>query len=111
VLEIGALDEAPLSRCLLALDYGLSHAPGRAIGRSTTVVAMLEHGLPVIAGFDYDSLPSGTEGGAAMIWPADSNLEERIGSSARSVISPQQSPAAADLMARDMGLAPLHAGV
>lgn len=48
-LQLGAQSEADVSQCLFAADFGVSPAPPEYLPKSGTAVAMLEHGLPVIA--------------------------------------------------------------
>ena len=46
--SFGELDEDEISQYLLALDYGLTSTPWDLVGKSGTIAAMVEHGLPVI---------------------------------------------------------------
>lgn len=50
--SLGELDEDEISKYLLSLDYGLTSTPWDIIGKSGTVAAMVEHGLPVIVNVD-----------------------------------------------------------
>jgi hypothetical protein len=47
-LALGVQPAARVSAYLQALDFGLTSYPYALIGKSSSVVAMLEHGLPVI---------------------------------------------------------------
>jgi hypothetical protein len=47
-LDCGELSESQLSSYLLRASFGISMAPIQWIGKSSSVAAMLEHGLPVI---------------------------------------------------------------
>jgi hypothetical protein len=49
-LKLGELDEKEASFYFSALDYGLTSYPPELMGKSGSVAAMREHGLPVIAG-------------------------------------------------------------
>ena len=46
--RLGELDESQTSLYFSALDYGLTAYPAELIGKSGSVAAMREHGLPVI---------------------------------------------------------------
>jgi hypothetical protein len=48
VMELGELPAPELSVLLQGLDFGIATSPWSVIGKSGTVAAMLEHGLPVI---------------------------------------------------------------
>lgn len=45
---LGELSPAEISRALLALDLGVATSPWPLIGKSGSVAAMLEHGIPVL---------------------------------------------------------------
>ena len=47
-LMLGELSHEEISRVLLAADYGVSTGPIELAGKSSTLAAMKEHGLPVI---------------------------------------------------------------
>jgi hypothetical protein len=47
-VEIGELQEARVSNCLSEMDFGISTTPLSLLGKSGSVAAMWEHGLPVI---------------------------------------------------------------
>lgn len=46
--SLGELPEDQVSQYLFALDFGLSSTPWDLVGKSGTIAAMTEHGLPVI---------------------------------------------------------------
>ena len=50
--SFGELDEDEISQYLLALDYGLTSTPWDLVGKSGTIAAMVEHGLPVIVNIE-----------------------------------------------------------
>ncbi len=57
-LRLGALPESQISELFLSVDFGISATPYQLIGKSGSVIAMLEHGLPVIAHAEDPSLPT-----------------------------------------------------
>jgi glycosyltransferase involved in cell wall biosynthesis len=48
-LNLGGQSPADISQCLRAADFGVSPVPPEYLSKSGTAIAMLEHGLPVIA--------------------------------------------------------------
>lgn len=56
-LRLGFLSEAQISELFQSVDFGISATQYQLLGKSSSVIAMLEHGLPVIAHFDDPSLP------------------------------------------------------
>ena len=48
-LELGARSEGEVSSVLVNLDLGLSSTPWELLGKSGSVAALLEHGVPVVA--------------------------------------------------------------
>ncbi len=46
--SLGELSEEEVSQYLYSLDYGLTSTPWDLVGKSGTIAAMVEHGLPVI---------------------------------------------------------------
>jgi hypothetical protein len=48
-LNLGPQSPADISQCLFAADFGVSPVPPEYLSKSGTAIAMLEHGLPVIA--------------------------------------------------------------
>jgi hypothetical protein len=60
-LNLGRQPEEDVSQCLLVADFGVSSAPPEYLFKSGTAVAMIEHGLPVIAtrpSYNYTNCPS-----------------------------------------------------
>ena len=51
-LKLGPLPPRKISEYLLSLDAGLAASPYSLIGKSGTVAATIDHGLPVIASFE-----------------------------------------------------------
>lgn len=47
-VDLGMLGEEAVSACLLQSSFGISMAPFQWIGKSGSVAAMLDHGLPVV---------------------------------------------------------------
>ena len=59
-LNLGAQPAADVSQCLLAADFGVSPVPPEYLSKSSTAMAMIEHGLPVIvtrAAYGYRHAP------------------------------------------------------
>ena len=47
-LKLGEQPPEKISQCLQAMDFGIAASPWQLIGKSSTVAAMLDHGLPTI---------------------------------------------------------------
>jgi hypothetical protein len=57
VFQIGEQPAEAVAQCFADLDFGLAASPWQLIGKSSAAIAMLEHGLPVIAIRDDVQLP------------------------------------------------------
>ncbi len=76
---LGEQPEAHISEFLSYLDWGIATSPWSIIGKSGTVVAMLEHGLPVIVNRCDTPSPAGpSEGADTLLIAGDSQLESRL---------------------------------
>jgi glycosyltransferase involved in cell wall biosynthesis len=60
-LDLGEQPAAVISELLQICDFGISTSPWQLIGKSGTVAAMLDHGLPVIISRDDYQAPPATE--------------------------------------------------
>jgi hypothetical protein len=56
-VRLGVLPEVQISELFLSVDFGVSATQYQLLGKSSSVIAMLEHGLPVIAHAEDRSLP------------------------------------------------------
>ncbi len=81
-VKLGLQPAENISRYLNTLDVGIATSPYSLIGKSSSVAAMREHGLPVIVNRDdvhYPNLapPPGEE---ALLYKADAHLAARLAS-------------------------------
>jgi hypothetical protein len=77
-LTLGQQSEEDISQCLLAADFGVSAAPPEYLHKSGTAVAMIEHGLQVIATrpmYQYRNCPPETLSDGMKNVRVDFNLE------------------------------------
>jgi glycosyltransferase involved in cell wall biosynthesis len=81
LIVIGPRSPAELSQLFNSADFGLTSHPYYALGKSGTVAAMIEHGLPVIAswGHIFPALAPVEPPFDRMIWACDDTLEARLG--------------------------------
>ena len=77
---IGPRSPAELSQLFNTADFGLTSHPYYALGKSGTVAAMIEHGLPVIAswGYIFPTLAPVEPPLDRLIWTCDDRLEARL---------------------------------
>lgn len=80
VVAIGPRSPRELSQFFNSIDFGLTPHPLYATGKSGTIMAMLEHGLPVIVSWgniapDTPAMPRPFE---SLIWQDDDRLAERL---------------------------------
>jgi hypothetical protein len=97
-----SLDE--ISRFFSYLDFGVSTVPLALIGKSSSVAAMLDHGLPVIVNRDdvhFRGIPR-TDSLSDLLIPVDKNFLARV-RSARRRSSQSRLPQVAEQFLHDIG--------
>jgi glycosyltransferase involved in cell wall biosynthesis len=75
-----------ISRLFLSVEFGVATTPLSLIGKSSTVAAMLDHGLPVIVTRNDIHFEGVTDEGAVgddLLIPLDAKFIERLGKTAR----------------------------
>jgi hypothetical protein len=79
-VRLGALPEEQISELFLSVDFGISATQYQLLGKSGSAIAMLEHGLPVIAHADDLSLPEPVFSGpdTSLILRLNDQFEERL---------------------------------
>jgi hypothetical protein len=79
-LRLGTLTEEQISELFLSVDFGISATQYQLLGKSSSVIAMLEHGLPVIAHAEDYSLPEPvlSELDTSLILHLNDQFEERL---------------------------------
>jgi hypothetical protein len=79
-VRLGALPEKQISELFLSVDFGVSATQYQLLGKSSSVIAMLEHGLPVIAHAEDRSLPEPvlSELDTSLILRLNNQFEERL---------------------------------
>ena len=75
-LEKGELPTDLISSCLQSADFGVATSPLSLIGKSGSVAAMLEHGLPVVVSRLEKAVDAG-EGSKRLI-PLDASFEKNL---------------------------------
>jgi glycosyltransferase involved in cell wall biosynthesis len=93
-----------ISRFLSYLDFGVSTAPLALVGRSSSVAAMLDHGLPVIVNRDdvhFRGIPL-TDPISDLLIPVDKNFLARV-RSARRRSTQSRLPQVAERFLHDIG--------
>jgi len=86
MLRLGEQPAQRISELFNSVDFGIATSPLALVGKSATVAAMLDHGLPVVVNRDDCRWPapaSGDEREAALVIPMGSDLAVRLGSAAR----------------------------
>ncbi|MDB5395211.1 MAG: hypothetical protein JWM91_2717 [Rhodospirillales bacterium] len=78
--QIGPLDDHMVSICINGLDAAITTHPWQVIGRSGSVAALLEHGIPVITCWGFAPPPGDLFSArwAQLIWQADESLATRL---------------------------------
>jgi glycosyltransferase involved in cell wall biosynthesis len=103
--RLGANSRETISRFLLSVDLGLATTPLSLIGKSSTVAAMLEHGLPVIVTRDdihFRGIPDQDLLTDDLLLPLDGEFLSRLEKTRRR--SPQSRlPATAARFLQDLG--------
>src|SRR5262249_8169645 len=95
-----------VSRFLLSVDLGIATTPFSLLGKSGSVVAMLEHGLPVVVTRNdilFRSIPEIAPTSELLI-PVDGNFLKRIGAVKRQTPKPRLPEVAAQFLS-DIGAA------
>ena len=79
-VAIGPRSALELSQFFNSIDFGITPHPIYLLGKSGTVAAMLEHGLPLIAtwGDIAPELPAISPPSEPLIWRDDGTLSERL---------------------------------
>lgn len=80
-IRSGEQPAARISQLLRTIDFGVAASPLALVGKSGTIAAMLDHGLPVIVTRDDVSFSVATEvveARDALIIPLDERLEHRL---------------------------------
>jgi hypothetical protein len=113
--EIGELDFAligprpppEISQFFNAVDFGLTSHPYHLLGKSGSVAAMLEHGLPVIAswGETVAEAPLAEPELMPLIWRCDDDLEQRLAAPPERVRRPEHRGAIARSLVARLDLA------
>ena len=86
MLRLGEQPAPRISELFNSVDFGVATSPLALVGKSATVAAMLDHGLPVVVNRDDCAWPapaSGDERGAALVIRMGSDLAARLRSAAR----------------------------
>ncbi len=79
--NLGRRSEAELSALFNELDFGLSSHPHYTAGKSGSIAAMLEHGLPTITSWGFEVAPELAPIASALganLWRADETLEAKL---------------------------------
>jgi hypothetical protein len=106
-IELSRLGERSfdeISRFLSYLDFGVATVPLPLIGKSSSVAAMLDHGLPVIVNRDdvhFRGIPR-TDPVSDLLIPVDKNFLARV-RSARRRNSQSKLPQVAEQFLHDIG--------
>jgi hypothetical protein len=78
-VHFGEQPVARISEYLSYMDYGIATTPRSIIGKSGTVIAMLEHGLPVIVNRDdAETIGTSLENSDPLLIPCDAELENQL---------------------------------
>lgn len=79
-VAIGPRSPRELSQFFNSIDFGVTPHPLYATGKSGTIMAMLEHGLPVIVSWGNiaPETPGMPDPFASLIWQDDDRLAERL---------------------------------
>jgi len=86
MLRLGEQPAQRISELFNSVDFGVATSPLALVGKSATVAAMLDHGLPVVVNRDDCAWPapaSGDEREAALVIRMGSDLAARLRSAAR----------------------------
>jgi hypothetical protein len=78
---LGRRSEAELSAFFNDLDFGLTSHPHYTAGKSGSIAAMLEHGLPTITSWGFEVAPALAPIAGALganLWRADAALEAKL---------------------------------
>jgi hypothetical protein len=99
-LALGVQPAPRISAYLQALDFGLTSYPYALIGKSSSLMAMLEHGVPVIVAWGdlRPDLPAIGPELASMVLPPGGDLEALIASPPRRRLRGPRLPAVAAAM-------------
>jgi hypothetical protein len=92
MLRLGEQPAHRISELFNSVDFGVATSPLALVGKSGTVAAMLDHGLPVVVNRDDCSWPapvSGDEREGALVIRMGSDLAERLRTAARLPASPR----------------------
>ncbi len=76
IVVLGHRQPAEISEFFNSIDFGITTHPRHMLGKSGTVAAMLEHGLPVICSWRVTSFDGGM--GNPFIWSDMNRLEEHL---------------------------------
>jgi hypothetical protein len=91
--HLGEQPALRVSEFLSYLDFGIATTPRSILGKSGTVAAMLEHGVPVIVNRNDRSVADGMAFTADMpLVLCDASLEKRLGGSIKKVPSESRRP-------------------
>lgn len=85
-IHLGEQPVERISEYLQSLDFGIAVTPYQLIGKSATVVAMFEHGLPVIVNRDDVHFPGGEEMSLTeepLLYQLDDRLDKFLASAVR----------------------------
>jgi hypothetical protein len=104
-LKLGMQSVERVSQCLHSLDFGISATPYSLIGKSSTVAAMRDHGLPVIVNRDdvqFETALSSSSEEEALLHRLDDCLEERLVAGIPRLPACPRLPAVAGQFLRDL---------
>jgi hypothetical protein len=102
-VRLGEQSTERISEYLSSLDCGIATSPRSIIGKSSTVVSMVEHGLPVIVNRD-DAFSNGQQLNRydPFLTPCDANLERKLCAGLKRVPRASRRPEVARDFVRDL---------